>query len=191
MKNRDCCKIPINRRHSGESRNPEVFSTEKNWMPDQVRHDGLKNPRFATAANNVYEKGFTLVELMIVVIILSTLAAMIIPRFAGRSEESKRAAARADVEANIGNALDMFELDTGKYPAKLDDLINPPSDVDSAKWKGPYVKKKQFLDPWGNVYQYRCPGTVSKDYDLFSMGPNGIAGDNDDIGNWEQKTGAK
>lgn len=139
--------------------------------------------------NRSGEKGFTLVELMIVVIILSTLAAMIIPRFAGRSEESKRAAAHTDIHSNLGSALDMFELDNGFYPTTeqgLSALAEAPATPPIPKnWRGPYIKKKGFNDPWGNPYQYRSPGAVSKDYEIFSMGPNGVEGGNDDIGSWE------
>lgn len=137
---------------------------------------------------NHFEKGFTLIELMIVMIILSTLAAMIVPRFTGRSEESKKSVAKADVEGNIGNALDLYELDNGIYPATdqgLMALVDVPSSPPVPRnWRGPYVKKKEFKDPWGNPYQYRSPGTVNKDYDLFSYGPDGAQGGSDDIGNW-------
>jgi general secretion pathway protein G len=134
--------------------------------------------------------GFTLVELMIVVIILSTLAAMIIPRFAGRSEESKKSAAQVDISSNINNALDLYEMDNGAYPTTEQGLIalavEPTTPPLPKRWKGPYVKKKEFKDPWGNPYQYRAPGTRSKDYDLYSFGPNGVEGGGDDIGNWEE-----
>ena len=131
---------------------------------------------------------------MLVVIIIGTLAAMIVPRFAGRSEEAKKAAAKADVEANISNGLDMYELDNGLFPT-TDQGLSALTDVPTsppipAKWKGPYLKKKSFKDPWGNLYQYRCPGTHNKDYDLFSMGPNGVEGGGDDIGNWDDSTTA-
>ncbi len=146
---------------------------------------------------NYSEKGFTLIELMIVVMIMSTLAALIVPRLAGRSDESKRAAARADIDANLSNALDLFELDNGAYPTTEQGLRalaeSPglsaagslsPSQSPSSRWKGPYVKKNTFKDPWGNPYQYRSPGTLQPDYDLFSFGPDGAEGGGDDIGNW-------
>ncbi len=141
---------------------------------------------------NYRDKGFTLIELMIVVMIMSTLAALIVPRLAGRSDESKRAAARADIDANLSNALDLFELDNGAYPTTeqgLRALAESPSGLSAAaspssRWKGPYVKKNAFKDPWGNPYQYRSPGTFHQDYDLFSFGPDGAEGGGDDIGNW-------
>ncbi len=130
------------------------------------------------------ERGFTLIEMLLVVIIISTLAAMIIPRFTGRSEEAKVAAAQADIHANLGGALDLYELDNGVYPAKLDDLLTDPGNA--RKWRGPYLKKKKGLnDPWGHPYVYRSPGTHNTDYDLCSYGPDGNEGGGDDITNWE------
>jgi len=130
-----------------------------------------------------YKKGFTLIELMLVVIIIGILVAMAVPRLAGRTEQARSEAARADIEMNIGTALDLYELDNGKYPPALDELI---SNVSSApKWKGPYLKKRP-VDPWGNPYQYRIPSQHGKDYDLYSFGRNGAEGGGDDIANWDE-----
>jgi general secretion pathway protein G len=134
--------------------------------------------------NSELNKAFTLIELMLVVIIIGVLAAMVMPRLVGRSEEARAAAAKADIEANIALALDMFEIDNGRYPATeegLTALRTNPSAL--PKWKGPYLKKDP-KDPWGKPYLYKFPGTHSNDYDLYSSGPNGLEGDNDDIGNW-------
>jgi len=133
------------------------------------------------------EKGFTLIELMLVVIIIGVLIAMVVPRFAGRSEEARRAAARADIEANIAVSLDLFELDNGRYPTTeegLQALITQPSELDS--WRGPYLKKRRIpKDPWGNPYSYISPGTHNPDYDLASFGPDEVES-GDDITNWEE-----
>lgn len=105
------------------------------------------------------------------------------------SEESKITAARTDIESNLANALDLYELDNGFYPTTEQGLraltFAPDSPPVPKKWKGPYVKKSIFEDPWGQPYQYRSPGNHGPDYDLFSMGPDGNEGGGDDIGNWE------
>ncbi len=143
----------------------------------------MKNTQYAIR-NTHNTKGFTLIELMLVVIIISVLAAMVMPRFVGRSEQARVAAAKADVNANIALALDMFEMDINRYPTTDEGLgalrSNPAS---LSNWKGPYLKKEP-KDPWGKPYSYKFPGTHNNDYDLYSAGPNGIESDSDDIGNW-------
>lgn len=138
------------------------------------------------------KKGFTLIELMLVVIIIGVLVAMVAPRFAGRSKQAKITAARADIEANIAVALELFELDNGRYPASeegLSALRGKPSDLES--WRGPYIKKRIPVDPWSNPYQYKCPGERGDDYDLFSCGPDGVVGGGDDITNWEESASSE
>lgn len=140
---------------------------------------------------SLMRRGFTLIEVMLVLILIGTLAAMIVPRLVGRSEEGKKAAAKADIDANISGALDLYALDNnGSYPTTeqgLNALVAMPTSPPlPPHWKGPYLKKKTFRDPWGNSYQYRFPGTHGMDYDLFSMGPNGVEGGGDDIANWDE-----
>lgn len=125
---------------------------------------------------------FTLIELMLVVVILGVLASLVVPRLAGRAEKARRSAAKADVMANIPSALDLFDMDVGKFPANLEELVKSPAGVNN--WDGPYIKRIP-KDPWGNDYEYRSPGEHSKDYDLSSKGKDGIAGTDDDIKSWE------
>lgn len=129
------------------------------------------------------KKGFTLIEIMLVVIILGVLAAMVVPRLAGRSDEARRSVSKTDIESNLALAIDLYNVDVGDYPSSLEDLMRTPADA--TNWKGPYLKKKP-LDPWGHAYQYHYPGEHNSDgYDLLSTGKDGVEGGSDDITNWE------
>ncbi len=135
-------------------------------------------------------KGFTLIELMLVVIIIGILVSMVVPRLAGRSEEARIAAARADIKANISLALDLYELDNGTYPTTEQGLLSlrtkPSTAPVPTNWKGPYLKREP-IDPWGRLYVYKSPGEHNEDYDLYSNGPDGVEGGGDDITNWEEE----
>ena len=129
---------------------------------------------------------FTLVEMLLVLVILAVLAAIVIPKVSGRSQQAKITAAQSQI-SSIEMALDAFEVDTGFYPqgsAGLNALVDQPSNAQN--WKGPYLKTGVPADPWGNSYVYTYPGrNNAKGYDLMSMGPDGRAGGDDDITNWD------
>jgi general secretion pathway protein G len=128
--------------------------------------------------------GFTLIELLLVLVILAVLAAVVVPKFTGRTEQARIAAAKADIAA-IDLQLDAFEVDAGRYPSTeegLAALMTPPTTVKS--WHGPYLKKAP-MDPWSRPYVYRYPGQFNPaGADLYSYGPDGNEGGGDDVGNW-------
>lgn len=132
------------------------------------------------------KNSFTLIELMLVVIIIGALAAMVLPRLTGRSEQARTGAARADIKANIATGLKLYELDTGGFPSTDEGLNALLSNPGSAiNWNGPYLETKP-VDPWGREYKYESPGAHRpQDYDLFSFGKDGKEGGGDDITNWE------
>lgn len=136
--------------------------------------------------------GFTLIELLVVIVIIGVLASVVGPRFFGRAEQGKIAAARSQIE-NMAIALDNYQLDTGYYPSSeqsLKALVQQPSGNPPAQgWRGPYLKTKQLpKDPWGSEFLYESPGKVNIEwYDLMSYGKDlreGGDGDAADIKNW-------
>jgi len=130
------------------------------------------------------KKAFTLIELMLVVIIIGALVAMVMPRLAGRGEQARVAAAKADINANIATALKLYELDNGNFPSGEEGLNALLQKSGSASnWNGPYLEKRA-IDPWGQEYKYRSPGEHRVDYDLYSLGKDGTESA-DDVKNWE------
>jgi general secretion pathway protein G len=129
------------------------------------------------------QRAFTLIEIMLVVAIIGILAAIVVPKIAGRSEEARVTAAHADIKGGIATALGAFEVDNGFYPQSLQDLLQKPRNA--RNWHGPYLDSFP-TDPWGNPYLYSYPGKHnSTGYDLWSAGPDGKSGTSDDIGNWQ------
>jgi general secretion pathway protein G len=132
------------------------------------------------------ERGFTLIEIMMVVIIIAALSAMVIPRLSGRSEQAKVAVAKSDIEAHLATALKLYELENGSFPSTEQGLealrSKPASSPVPANWNGPYIEK-DAVDPWGRQYIYQSPGKHRPDYDLSSKGKDEQSAD-DDITNW-------
>jgi len=131
-------------------------------------------------------QGFTLVELLLVLVILGALAAIVVPKFAGRTQQAKETQAITQISA-FETALNSFEVDNGYYPQGSDglsELINPPKNA--SNWRGPYIKELPN-DPWGNPYIYENPGKVNTSgFDIISAGPDGRPGTEDDITNYSK-----
>lgn len=130
--------------------------------------------------------GFTLLELLVVMVIIGLLAGFVAPQYFGQVAKSERKAARAQI-AELEKALDQFRLDVGRYPTTeqgLGALVARPANL--GKWDGPYLRKSVPLDPWGHPYVYVYPGTNGSEFDLISLGKDGQpggAGDGEDISN--------
>jgi general secretion pathway protein G len=144
----------------------------------------ISNPR-NIQRGGLRSRGFTLVEMLLVLVILGVLAAIVYPKVAGRSEQARTTSAQTQIAA-FKTALEAFEVDNGYYPKGqngLLDLIQKPRDAQN--WRGPYLDNVP-KDPWGNDYLYEFPGKNNAgSYDLLSVGPDGRSGTEDDITNWQ------
>lgn len=152
-------------------------------IPSIARHPGpMRSPRRAVA-------GFTLIEIMVVVIIIGLLAAVVVPQFLGRIDDARVSKAKQDIQA-IETALTMFKLDNFRFPSTdqgLTALVQQPTDPTIRNWRAGGYLRKVSKDPWGNDYHYEFPGTRGGEYDLYSLGADdqpGGEGVNADVGNW-------
>lgn len=130
------------------------------------------------------EKGFTLVELLLVLVILALIGTVVLPTIIGQAEGAKVKAAASQI-SRLSMSVETFYLDTGVTPDSLGDLVNEPSGVTG--WNGPYVKNSLLKDPWGKEYQFRSPGDHGE-FDIYSYGADGQSGGegkNADITSWE------
>lgn len=136
--------------------------------------------------------GFTLLEVLLVVVILGMLAALVVPNFMGTqaSQEKKIAQQLVANGGALATQIDLFRMNMGKYPESLKELVEVPEDPEEKSKYGnePYIKDPNSLkDPWGNDIQYKCPGDINtQSYDIFSWGPDKKEGGDDDIGNWSK-----
>ena len=141
------------------------------------------------------QRGFTLIEIMVVVVIIGILIGLVAPNVLGRVDKARITAAKTDI-ATLEQSLEMYRLDNHAYPSTdqgLEALITKPSGQPDPKNWNPegYLKKKQLpKDPWGNAYQYVNPGQEGRPYDLYSFGADGREGGENydtDVGNWSKE----
>jgi general secretion pathway protein G len=136
---------------------------------------------------STYCRGFTLLELLVVMVIIGLLAGFVAPRYFAQVGKSQVKATRAQIDA-LDKALEQYRIDVGHLPTTEQGLtalnVAPPGEPN---WAGPYLKKDVPLDPWGSPYVYATPGTHGNDYELLSYGKDGRpggSGENADLGNW-------
>ena len=121
------------------------------------------------------EAGFTLIEMMVVIVIIGILATVVIMNFAGKTDQAALSATKATLE-QLSSALEFFKMDNNKYPDKLEDLLDMPSYADSKKWPPGGYLKKMPVDGWGKPFVYRPSGSQGRPFDLGSLGKDGLEG---------------
>jgi general secretion pathway protein G len=141
----------------------------------------IPNPSNQSRVRRQAARAFTLVEMLLVLMIIATLAALVLPKMVGRGKQAQVTATQAQIAA-FKTALEAFEVDNGYFPKTMQDLVNKPGDAQN--WHGPYLDKIP-QDPWNHDYIYVCPGRHNPNgFDISSAGPDGREGTDDDIVNW-------
>ena len=154
----------------------------------QPNHHMNTGPTVNIQSQRARQRGFTLLEIMVVVVIIGLLAAVVVPQFMGRVDDARVAKAKQDIQA-LETGLTMYKLDNFNYPTGeegLKALVEKPNDPNVKNWRAGGYLKRLPKDPWGNDYQYQYPGTHGE-VDVFSLGADGQAGGegvNADVGNW-------
>ncbi|AOJ09949.1 type II secretion system protein GspG [Burkholderia mayonis] len=154
------------------------------WFGAGTSPHSRRGARHAREARRI--SGFTLLELLVVMVIIGLLAGLVAPRYFEQVGKSNTKIARAQI-VSLGQALDQYRLDVGSYPTTeegLQALVAKPSDA--TRWSGPYLQKAVPVDPWDRPYQYRSPGEHG-DYDLYSLGKDGRGGgvgENTTVSSW-------
>jgi len=148
--------------------------------PSRSNHSSSLSPRTKV----IQQAGFTLVELLLVLMILALIGGLVLPGLIGRAEGAKVKAAASQVN-RLAMGVESYYLDTGQTPESLQQLVENPGNASG--WNGPYVKASSLKDPWGRDYEYVYPGEHGE-FDLFSLGADGQPGGegkNADVNNWE------
>ncbi len=156
-----------------------------------LRVEEMPSSRPAESMKRLKKRGFTLIEILVVIVVIAILATLVAPNVFQHVSTAKSSTAKSQIEM-IGTALDAYRLDNGQYPTTqqgLDALINKPSIDPPATWRGPYLRKEIPLDPWNEAYLYISPGEVNTNgFDLLSYGADkqaGGEGENADILSWK------
>jgi general secretion pathway protein G len=134
-------------------------------------------------------KGFTLMEVMLVIAILALLVAFVVPSYLNVAQDARIKNTQNTVMA-LSRVIQMYYLNVGAFPKELKDLVEKPGDeAVAAKWQGPYLENPDMLkDSWGQDLKYKCPGEYNaQSYDLWSVGPDGQDGNEDDVTNWKKE----
>ncbi len=145
------------------------------------------NAKSKVRSRRASRAGFTLMEVLLVLVILVILGSMAASMFSGTRERANIDAAKGQIGI-FDKQVELYHFHVNQYPESLQDLIDRPSSLTKPeKWAGPYLDRKTVpLDPWDNEYQYASPGKQNPEsYDVWSLGPDGADGGDDDIGNWE------